>query len=91
MYVDPSDDQAYLEASGLAPLPDGLGYQVWLFTEAGQTVSAGFLPVDDAGQGRALVTAPEPLGAFWAVGLSAEPLDGSPAPTGSLALGGWIK
>lgn len=91
IYVDPSDDQAYVTASGLAPLPEGRGYQVWLFTENGEQVSAGFLPIDEEGNGRAMVTAPEPFETFWAVGLSAEPLSGSPAPTAPLALGGWIR
>jgi anti-sigma-K factor RskA len=91
MYVDPESDQALLVASGLAPLPSGRGYQIWLFTEEGQQVSAGFFPVDESGLGQALITALEPLGAYHAVALSAEPIEGSSAPTAPLALGGWIQ
>lgn len=91
IYVDPDDDQALVTARGLAPVPAGYGYQVWLFTETGEQASAGFLPVDALGDGHALVTAPEAFEAFWAVGLSAEPLSGSASPTAPLALGGWIR
>lgn len=91
IYVDPSDDVAYVTATGLAPLPEGRGYQVWLFTKDGQQVSAGFLAVEADGSTEALVAAPHPFETFWAVGLSAEPLSGSAAPTGPLALGGWIR
>ena len=91
IYVDPDDDQALVTARGLAPVPDGYGYQVWLFTETGEQASAGFLPVDALGDGHALVTAPEAFEAFRAVGLSAEPLSGSASPTAPLALGGWIR
>ena len=90
IYVDPADDVAYVTATGLAPLPEGRGYQVWLFTETGEQVSAGFLPVGEDGNVEALVTAPASFGAYVAVGLSAEPLAGSVSPTGPLALGGWI-
>lgn len=80
-----------MTARGLAPVPDGYGYQVWLFTETREQVGAAFLPVDALGDGHALVTAPESFAAFWAVGLSAEPLSGSASPTAPLALGGWIR
>lgn len=91
IYTDEDSRTALLLASGLPPLPAGKGYQVWFFTEAGEQVAAGFFPIDASGTGQALVRAPRPLGEFWAVGLSAEPVEGSPAPTGPLALGGWIR
>lgn len=91
IYVDPADDVAYVAATGLAALPEGRGYQVWLFTEGGQQVSAGFLSVDADGSAEALVTAPATFGSYVAVGLSPEPLTGSESPTGPLALGGWIR
>ena len=91
IYTEPDSETALLLASGLPPLPDGEGYQVWFFTESGDQVAAGFFPVGADGTGQALVRAPRPVGDFWAVGLSAEPATGSPAPTGPLALGGWIR
>lgn len=90
IFVNPVSDQALLVASGLEPLPSDYRYQIWLFTENGQHVSAGFLPVVEAGLGQALVGAPAPLGEYVAVALSAEPAHGSDAPTAPLSLGGWI-
>ncbi len=91
MYVDPDSDTALLVATGLTPLPADREYQVWIFTEDGQQVSAGFFRVDASGFGQQLVTAPEPFGAYHAVALSAEPADGSSSPTAPLSLGGWIQ
>jgi len=91
MYVDPDSNQALLVASGLTPLPSDRGYQIWLFTEDGQQVSAGVFPIDASGFGQGLVTAPEPLREYHAVALSAEPVTGSGAPTAPLSLGGWLQ
>jgi anti-sigma-K factor RskA len=91
MYVDPESDQALLVTSGLEPLPSDRGYQIWLFTEDGQQVNAGFFPVDESGLGQALISAPGPLRDYHAVALSAEPSAGSTAPTAPLSLGGWIQ
>ena len=91
IYVDPAEAIAYVTATGLVALPEGRGYQVWLFTERGQQVSGGFLSVDADGNAEALVTTPASFGSYVAVGLSPEPLSGSASPTGPLALGGWIR
>ncbi len=91
MYVNPNSDQALLVAIGLTPLPSDRAYQIWLFKENGQQVSAGSLAVDASGIGQGLVAAPEPFRAYHAVALSAEPVGGSSAPTSPLSLGGWIQ
>ena len=91
IYVNPESNQALLVASGLPPLTSDRRYQIWFFTADGQHVSAGFFPVDASGVGQGLITAPEPLRAYHAVALSAEPGGGSNAPTAPLSLGGWIQ
>lgn len=91
IYVNPESDQALLVASGLPPLSSDRRYQIWFFTADGQHVSAGFFPVNASGVGQGLITAPEPLRAYHAVALSAEPATGSSAPTAPLSLGGWIQ
>lgn len=90
MFVNPESDQALLVASGLETLPSDHRYQIWLFTDKGEHVSAGFLPIIESGLGQALIGAPAPLGEYVAVALSAEPISGSDTPTAPLALGGWI-
>jgi len=91
MFVEDESNMAFIVASGL-PIP-GVDeqYQVWLFTEFGDRVSAGFVPVDPEGVGRAVVRAPEEFAAYWAVGVSLEPAGGSDAPTSPLVVGGWLR
>lgn len=91
MFVDDSRDVAFLVASGL-PLPGPeQRYQIWLFKEDGERISAGFVPVDSDGVGQAVVRAPEEFAAYWAVGVSLEPAAGSDAPTTPLVVGGWLR
>lgn len=91
MFVDDGSDVAYLVASGL-PIPGpGEEYRVWLFTEDGRRVSAGAVPVDPDGVGQAVVRAPGDFAAYWAVGVSLEPVGESDAPTTPLVVGGWLR
>ncbi|MGH2531618.1 MAG: anti-sigma factor domain-containing protein [Thermomicrobiales bacterium] len=91
LYTDPTSNDAFLFAHGLPMLPADQRYQIWLFTESGERISAGSIAggPDDIVQG--LIRAPEPFAAYWAIGLSAEPDAGSAEPTAPLALGGWLR
>lgn len=91
VYVDPQRDRALLTARNLPLLVDARRYQIWLFTEDGQRVSAGSFAPDDDGSVVAVVESPEPFMSYWAVAISAEPQAGSDAPTSPLFLGGWIQ
>jgi len=91
VYADPERRDALIVAHGLPPLPSDQRYQVWLFTPSGDRVSGGLFDVNDQGIGQALLEAPQPLAAYVALGLSAEPASGSPAPTTPLSLGGWLR
>ncbi len=91
MFTDDTSDVAFLVASGLPPPGPDEQYQVWLFKESGERISAGFVPVDSDGVGQAVVRAPEEFAAYWAVGVSLEPAAGSDAPTTPLVVGGWLR
>ena len=70
---------------GLTPLEAGKTYQVWLIQ--GETpVSAGLLKVDANGQGVLVVSSETPIGSFDALGISVEPEQGSPQPTGDIVV-----
>lgn len=77
---DPGRTIGFIQAESLPPLADGMAYQVWLI-KGEERVSGGLFQVDDAGQGRLAFEAPEPLGAYDAIGITPEPASGSPGPT----------
>jgi anti-sigma-K factor RskA len=80
-------ETAMLAVRGLAPLPAGQTYQLWLIPAEGTPASAGLLGREGETVRRA-VAIPEDAGSFVAVGISIEPAEGSEAPTGPIvALG----
>jgi anti-sigma-K factor RskA len=87
IYVDPAADSALLVASRLPPLPPDRAYQLWLVRD-GQRVSGGVFRVDPEGYGWLKVRAPQALASYTRVGITVEPLGGSPGPTGARVLGG---
>jgi len=66
----------------LPPAPAGKTYQVWLIDASGDRTSGGFL-LSEAGYAFAttVIQTPRSLADFKGVGVTAEPLGGSPAPT----------
>lgn len=90
LFADLRSEGALLVAHDLPPLPPERRYQVWLFTDAGERVSAGLIAVGADGHIAAPIETPAPLARYVAVALSAEPAAGSAAPTSPLALGGWL-
>lgn len=90
-YVDRERDQALLAADDLPALATGQRYQVWLFTQDGQRVSAGTFAPGADGSAVVTVEAPGTFDTYWAAAISAEPEAGSPTPTSPLLLGGWIQ
>jgi anti-sigma-K factor RskA len=87
IYVDPATDSALLVAYRLPPLAPDRAYQLWLVGEGGR-VSGGVFSVDAEGYGWLKVRAPQALAAYQRVGITVEPLTGSPGPTGARVLGG---
>jgi anti-sigma-K factor RskA len=76
-----------LYARGFPEAGAGRGYQLWLGRE-GQRVSCGVFQVDENGDGALLFRVPEPIDLFTRAGVTVEPVDGSPAPTGSVMVNG---
>jgi anti-sigma-K factor RskA len=85
LMTDPNSQSAVLVVSGLDPLPVGKIYQIWLI-EGESPKSAGLLNVDDFGQGVSILTPDEAIASFDALGVSIEPKEGSPQPTGDIVL-----
>src|SRR5688500_6957379 len=85
LIADPSSQSAVLVLVGLTPLEAGKTYQVWLI-QGEAPVSAGLLNVDGNGQGVLVVSSETPIGSFDALGISVEPEEGSPLPTGDIVV-----
>lgn len=69
--------KSVLVTDGMAPAPAGRTYQIWYLSESGAPASAGFVP--DGGS-TAVVLEGDLAGASG-VGVTVEPVGGSPAPT----------
>ncbi len=78
-----------LYVSGLPALAANEIYQLWLVRD-GHSLSLGTFRVDGQGTGVLVFDAPEPITSFEHVGISREPVQGSPAPTGAHLLIGDI-
>jgi anti-sigma-K factor RskA len=85
LIADPNSQSAVLVIVGLTPLEAGRTYQVWLI-QGDAPVSAGLLKVDPNGQGVLVVTSEAAIGSFDALGISVEPEEGSPQPTGDIVV-----
>ncbi|MEZ4640106.1 MAG: anti-sigma factor [Caldilineaceae bacterium] len=77
--------------SGLAPLPPEQTYQLWLIPADGDPVSAGLIQVTDDGVTITSINMDSRPQDFAAVGLSIEPVGGSPQPTGPIVLLGTVS
>lgn len=90
LLVGADDRTALLIANGLPPLATGEEFQIWLVDERGQSSAAGVLAADREGRAHTELSLSQPLSTYVAVAVSAEPSDGGGAPSGPLALGGWL-
>ncbi len=74
----------------LPPLPEELAYQLWLSRDGqrddSQRVSGGIFTVAEDGYRNLWVGAPEPLDSYTTFGITIEPAEGSPHPTGDKVL-----
>ncbi|MBI3287180.1 MAG: anti-sigma factor [Chloroflexi bacterium] len=85
LMVEPDESVAMLLAYKLPALGEGQAYQLWLIRN-GERDSGGLFSVDASGRAYFLFRAGEPLGAYQAVGVTVEPEEGSPGPTGPRVL-----
>jgi anti-sigma-K factor RskA len=71
-------NRAVIVTQGMSPPPPGKVYQLWYLSSSGTATSAGFLPTTG---GDTAQTLHGRLDGAAAVGVSVEPVGGSPAPT----------
>ncbi len=89
LILAPDRPEAVLIVDGLPSPPAGKIYQLWLIRN-GQRDSGGLFTVDAGGRGVLVVRAPRPLANYQAVGVTAEPVGGSPGPTSPRVIGGGL-
>jgi len=80
---------AWLIVEDLPPLPAGKTYQAWL-TTGDRRVSAGTFVVDNRGRGFLTIHLTQPITSYTVLGVTDEPMGGSPEPTGARLLGGSL-
>lgn len=86
LLIDYAGRAAALRVEGMPALSADRVYQLWL-VRGDTRVSGGTFRVDEQGSGTLLVLAPEPLARYQAVGITTEPLGGSPGPTSPRVIG----
>ncbi|OGO42483.1 MAG: hypothetical protein A2Z04_05430 [Chloroflexi bacterium RBG_16_57_9] len=86
LYLDRNSTHALLVVDDLPHLSESQVYQLWLIRD-GERDSGGTFSVDEGGYGVLLVEAPRLLNTYQAIGVTNEPLGGSPKPTGTKWLG----
>jgi anti-sigma-K factor RskA len=91
IYTAPTSPIALMLAYRMPPLPPGQRYQLWLIAPDGSRDSGGLFTVDANGNGQTVIHAPAPFGKYRAIGVSAEPWDGSPTLTSPRVVGGSIQ
>lgn len=80
VYWHPTRDMAMLYAEQFPPLPPDKVYQLWLI-HGEDRMDGGYFTVDEAGDGVLLVHLPMPFKDLDALGVTLEPMGGSPGPT----------
>lgn len=90
VYLDASARRVTLEVWGLPSLPADDVYEVWWVTETGRE-PAGTFAVDRRGDAVSTVHLPAGAVHVRAVGITREPLPGTPTPTTSKVIGGRVK
>jgi len=88
MFWDRATNRWTLVTHGLAPLPAGRTYQLWLVPVNSEQISAGTFNTD--ANGRAVVQATHALAEaeLSAIAITEEPTGGSPQPTGTILVAG---
>lgn len=80
LLLQPTETTAALVAVDFPPLRPNRVYQLWLLRD-NQRDNGGTFRVDQNGYAMLTVTAPRPLSAYRAAGITEEPAGGSPGPT----------
>lgn len=87
LLVDKNRNLLAVFAWHLPQPPAGKSYQIWLIDPQGDRMSGGFLtPEVEDPFVMAVIKSPQPLTGFIGLGVTLEPLGGSPKPTGARVL-----
>ncbi len=86
--MDKDAPSGLLVVDDLPPLDKRQAYQLWLITPDGKRQSGGIFRVDEKGHGFLEINSPRLLQTYAAFGVTIEPADGSPSPTGPNVLKG---
>lgn len=88
MLMSNDGNQGALICDDLPVLPEGQAYQVWLAHDDENVLdSGGLFTVDGVGYGGTRLRPPRSLDYYTRLGVTIEPAEGSPAPTGAKVLG----
>lgn len=88
LVYDPEGQLAILNVQGLAALPEGQVYQIWLIESDDTRISGGlFNAWDETGSASFVIHSPSSLETFVGIGVTIEPEGGSAGPTGPRVFG----
>ena len=90
-YLAPDSRRGILVVADMPVLPADREYQLWLIRPDGARESGGAFRVDSGGYGTLLVQGSQPMHQYTGVGVTMEPMGGSPAPTTSRVIGGSFE
>lgn len=86
-YLAPDSNRAVLIVADMPLLSRDKAYQLWLVTKDDTRDNGGTFRVDSQGYGTFLVSAPRPLREYKRIGVTTEPVGGSPGPTSGRVIG----
>lgn len=84
--ISADGEHGTLVVQNLPQLPENEAYQLWLIKD-GQRTSGGLFNVDEDGYRALWVGSTDPLDSYQKFGVTIEPAEGSPGPTGDKVLG----
>lgn len=87
VFYNPEQRTALAVVEQLPPLEAHRIYQIWLL-EGNSPTSVGTFRVDETGLGELIIQAPAELASYASLGVTVEPIPGSPRPTGPIVASG---
>ena len=91
LLLKPDDPDAVLIVQDLPPLQQDRAYQLWLGWGDRQRDNGGVFRVDEQGFGMMSLTIPRPFTTYQRVGITEEPVSGSPGPTSPRVIGATLE
>lgn len=91
VYIDPTSTIGLLLTYWLPTIAPDQRFQVWLITPEGTRDSGGLFTADARGNAEVIINAPAPFARYTSIGVTIEPMGGSPGPTSPRVFGGAIR